>query len=126
MCDTVVEETAVDTSNTVINAADTAELLTEQADEVSKLSSKSAAENLDVNSSSTMDADISTTVSANNDAEEELYTNAQQISGEYALASYPIRPTRNSIARTKGGFLLQLTAPRPAQWPTMIFSKNRG
>ena len=89
MCDTVVEETAVDTSNTVINAADTAELLTEQADEVSKLSSKSAAENLDVNSSSTMDADISTTVSAKNDAEEELYTNAQQISGEYALACKP-------------------------------------
>ena len=87
MCDTVVEETAVDTSNTVINAADTAELLTEQVDEVSKLSSKAAAEDQDVRvtSSSTMDADISTTVSASNDAEEELYTNAQQISGEYSL-----------------------------------------
>ena len=90
MCDTVVEETALDTSNTVINAADTAELPTEQIEEVSKLSSKAAAEDQDVRvtSSSTMDADISTTVSANNETEEELYTNVQQISGELLCSAY--------------------------------------
>lgn len=90
MCDTVVEETAPDTSNTDTNAADTAELPTEQIEEVSKLSSKAAAENLDVKSSSrpTMDADISTTVSANNETEEELNTNVQQISGELLCSAY--------------------------------------
>ena len=91
MCDTVVEETAVDTSNTVINAADTAELLTEQVDGDSKLSSKAAAVDQDVRvtGSNTMDAVISTTVSTNSDTQEELYTNIQQISGEYALACKP-------------------------------------